>query len=377
MRGIAGGGVDLRRAAVEQLLGEVAADAAVGAGDERDGSFDSMVVTLRALVRRLDAYMSADRYPYASHDDRRMDVLTDVLDAHRRPRRARRADRRRRATGAGGRAAHPRRRVSRRHLGHGLARAPRGEPPRQLLPGDVVLLPHGTEHALGADRGDGRAHRPRRLERLRARRAAPSCGSAPATDPHPHPLRALRARPAGLDARCSRRSRTSSTSSGGALDDTVRLLGRELAAPQPATAIVLDRLVDILLVQLLRAWLDADGRRRSRRPGSARCATRSSARRWPAPRRPGARLDHRAARPTRSPSRARRSPAASRPRSARRPAAYLTRWRMDLAARRLRDTDDPLEAIARVGRLHLGLRLQPRVPPRRALPPGRYRAIGR
>lgn len=28
------------------------------------------------------------------------------------------------------------------------------------------------------------------------------------------------------------------------------------------------------------------------------------------------------------------------------PAGYLTRWRMDLAARRLRDTDDPISVIA-------------------------------
>lgn len=40
---------------------------------------------------------------------------------------------------------------------------------------------------------------------------------------------------------------------GGGLDDTVRL-SRELARPQIATEFVLDRLVDILLVQLLRVW---------------------------------------------------------------------------------------------------------------------------
>ena len=37
---VAGGGVDLGRAALEQLLREVAADAAVGAGDQRGGAFD-------------------------------------------------------------------------------------------------------------------------------------------------------------------------------------------------------------------------------------------------------------------------------------------------------------------------------------------------
>ncbi|MEU0507916.1 MULTISPECIES: cupin domain-containing protein [unclassified Amycolatopsis] len=38
-------------------------------------------------------------------------------------------------------------------------------------------------------------------------------------------------------------------------DDAVRLLGRELAHPQPATAAVLNSLADVMLIQVLRAWL--------------------------------------------------------------------------------------------------------------------------
>ena len=56
------------------------------------------------------------------------------------------------------------------------------------------------------------------------------------------------------------------------------------------------------------------------------------------------------------------------------PAAYLTRWRMDLAARRLRDTDEPLQAIARsVGytSVYAFSRAFSRT---RGLPPGRFRA---
>ena len=49
---------------------------------------------------------------------------------------------------------------------------------------------------------------------------------------------------------------------GDCLDDTVRLLGRELAHPQMASAIVLNSLIDILLVQLLRTWLAANPDRR-------------------------------------------------------------------------------------------------------------------
>jgi hypothetical protein len=39
------------------------------------------------------------------------------------------------------------------------------------------------------------------------------------------------------------------------LDDTVRLLAGEVADPRLATTTVLDRLVDVLLIQLLRAWV--------------------------------------------------------------------------------------------------------------------------
>nr|WP_255360456.1 helix-turn-helix transcriptional regulator [Frankia sp. EI5c] len=59
------------------------------------------------------------------------------------------------------------------------------------------------------------------------------------------------------------------------------------------------------------------------------------------------------------------------------PGAYLTRWRMDLAARRLRDTDDTLESIARsVGytSVYAFNRAFTRI---RSQPPGRYRAGAR
>jgi len=59
------------------------------------------------------------------------------------------------------------------------------------------------------------------------------------------------------------------------------------------------------------------------------------------------------------------------------PGAYLTRWRMDLAARRLRDSDESLEAIARsVGytSVHAFSRAFSR---QRSQPPGQYRAASR
>jgi AraC-like DNA-binding protein len=59
------------------------------------------------------------------------------------------------------------------------------------------------------------------------------------------------------------------------------------------------------------------------------------------------------------------------------PGAYLTRWRMDLAARRLRDSDDSLEGVARsVGytSVYAFSRAFSRA---RSQPPGRYRALSR
>ena len=163
---------------------------------------------------------------------------------------------------------------------------------------------------------------------------------------------------------------------GGCLDDTVRLLARELAHPQVATAVVLDRLVDVLLVQLLRAWLAA---KPALPEGSwlgvlgdplvAEALTkihREPARAWTTA---TLAAEVNASRATLS----RRFPAAV----GQGPGAYLVRWRMNLAALRLRDTDDALETIARsVGytSVHAFSRAFSRD---RSQPPGRYRAASR
>jgi AraC-like DNA-binding protein len=51
------------------------------------------------------------------------------------------------------------------------------------------------------------------------------------------------------------------------------------------------------------------------------------------------------------------------------PLMYLRRWRMDLAARRLKDTTDPVEAIAR----SVGSTPEYAFSRHRGQPPGRYR----
>jgi AraC-like DNA-binding protein len=58
-------------------------------------------------------------------------------------------------------------------------------------------------------------------------------------------------------------------------------------------------------------------------------------------------------------------------------AAYLTRWRMDLAARALRDSDDPIDVIARSVGYTSEYAFSRAFSRDRALPPGRYRTHSR
>jgi AraC-like DNA-binding protein len=222
-----------------------------------------------------------------------------------------------------------------------------GQDPLQLMPGDVLLLPRGTAHAVASD--------PAALARTQEQRFDPYERTGVGTvrigrgATRTHVLCAhyahdpavatpvLQTLPEVVHLRADH--------AGGGLHDTVRLLARELAVPQLATTLVLDRLVDILLVQLLRAWLAADP------PEGDRSWLRVLG--DPVV---GAAVSRLHAEPARAWTTASLAGevAVSRATLARRfpelvgdtPAAYLTRWRMDLAARRLRDTDDPIEAVA-------------------------------
>lgn len=126
--------------------------------------------------------------------------------------------------------------------------------------------------------------------------------------------------------------------------DSVRLLGRELARPRVATSALLDRLVDIMLIQLLRVWLSS---------GPTPEVSWWGVLRDPLLHRAVTLLHEDPARAWSAESLA-REVAASKSTLTRRflsatgdtPGAYLTRWRMTLASKRLRDTDDTLESIA-------------------------------
>lgn len=253
-----------------------------------------------------------------------------------------------------------------------------GDEPRQLMPGDVVLLPRGTRHLLASDaetvqRSLDTPSDPYEETRTGVVRIGSGavrthilCASY-AYDPA-IATQVLSVLPDVVHLHGS--------GPGTGLDDTVRLLGSELARPKLATAVILDRLVDILLVQLLRVWLEAEH-------GDAN-GSWLGALHDPVTRDAIARIHDEPARPWTTATLAAEL-SVSRATLSRRfqrvvgmaPAAYLSQWRMDLAARRLRDTDDALEVIAGdVGytSVYAFSRAFSRA---RALPPGRFRVTAR
>ncbi|MGD0554332.1 MAG: AraC family transcriptional regulator [Streptosporangiaceae bacterium] len=219
-----------------------------------------------------------------------------------------------------------------------------GQPSIQLMPGDVVLLPTGADHALSSDSGPVPRDQPE---------VVPADGGIYRIGTGPVRTHALCAH-YRHDPAVSTQILTSlpdvvhirADNAGGALDDTIRLLARELAHPQIATEVVLDRLVDVLLVQLLRAWLAASPQPAGGSwlgvlsdPLISAALTKlhgDPARSWTTETLAAEMAVSRATLSRRFPAVVGVSPA-----------GYLTRWRMDLASRRLRDTNDSLEAVAR------------------------------
>jgi AraC-like DNA-binding protein len=255
-----------------------------------------------------------------------------------------------------------------------------GRPPIQLMPGDVVLLPSGSAHVLASDAQT--AQRPVEEGSDAWERVATGVVTIGTGPVRTHVLCAHYSHDPAVStqvlALLPDLVHIRADNGGGCLEDTVRLLARELAHPQLATAVVLDRLVDILLVQLLRVWLDR------RRPEAEDDPSWLGVLRDPVVGAAVAKLHEDPARPWTTATLAREL-AVSRATLTRRfpavlgeaPGAYLTRWRMDLAARRLRDTDDPLDVIAQsVGytSVYAFSRAFSRA---RAQPPGRYRVTSR
>lgn len=251
--------------------------------------------------------------------------------------------------------------------------------PRQLTAGDVVLLPTGGAHALSSDPTgpltpyqDVLAGAPTDVAtRIELPGDGPTtqllCGAYRYDAHAAHPLLTLLPPVVHLPAgpAVSRQP----------LTDTLRLLAAELTTPHPGTQTIVDRLVDVLFVHILRAWLaghaDAGASWLTalhdpqvgkvialihEKPGTA----------WTVQS-----LAH-AVGTSRATLARRFTAIVGEP-----PLAYLTRWRMELAARRLRDTAEPLSVIA----THVGYTSEfafSRAFTRaRGVPPARYRTAER
>ena len=249
--------------------------------------------------------------------------------------------------------------------------------PIKLMPGDILLLPTGSEHTISSD-PDIVAHLyDHAAEGAGADGGMYRIGSGPVRthilcahyehDPAVS-TQVLTLLPDLVHIRAD--------NGGGYLDDTVRLLARELAHPQIATSVVLDSLVDILLVQLLRVWLASE-------PDQVGASwlgvlgdpmiTEALTKLHQTPDRAWTTANLAAEINVSRATLSRRFPSVV----GETPGAYLTRWRMDLAAVRLRDTDDTLEIIARsVGytSVYAFSRAFSRA---RSKPPGRYRITSR
>ncbi|MFJ8623564.1 AraC family transcriptional regulator [Kitasatospora sp. NPDC093550] len=234
-------------------------------------------------------------------------------------------------------------------------RADGGEPLR-LEPGDAVLLPHGSGHALSD--GELTADRAARLPELdtllgphRRPDPAASAAAAPARADAPgaadllcgkyrldhglgHPLMRELPQVVHLPTRTGEHPE---------LRAAVDLLSTELTAARPGGELAVPGLIDLLLVYLVRAWTT---RRGADGWGAALtdpvvAAALAAVHEDPAHPWTAEALAARAG-VSRATLTRRFTTLTGRP-----PMAYLTWWRMTRAAGLLRDTPDPLETIAR------------------------------
>jgi AraC-like DNA-binding protein len=222
-----------------------------------------------------------------------------------------------------------------------------GSAPLQLMPGDVVLLPTGSTHDMVSS-PDSRA---RAFDRVAKEELMTPDGDLVIAGPGAvtrficaaydydhevaHPLLSLLPPVVHIPA--------SAPGDGGPIQSTLRLLAGELGGRSPGSRSVVTRLTDVLFVQVLREWLA--------REGGGACWLRAL--RDPQIAEVIAVMHARPAEPWTLATLA-QSVNLSRATLARRftelvgepPLTYLTRWRMDLAARRLRETTEPVNVIA-------------------------------
>jgi AraC-like DNA-binding protein len=225
----------------------------------------------------------------------------------------------------------------------------------RLAAGDVVLIASGEAHSLSSDR-EMRNLEPYReaVARSQGLVVLPRDGrTEPATEPTvlqcagyefsqetTHPLLSLLPPVIRLPA--------DQTNADSELQTLLRLIGQEISRREAGSELVVPRLIDALFVYILRAWL------RQQPEGSCGWL---GALRDPQIRKALAQIHESPQVPWTVESLA-RSVAMSRAAFAKRftdlvgepPLAYVTRWRMDLAAKLLRESVEPVSRIAgRVG----------------------------
>jgi AraC-like DNA-binding protein len=255
-----------------------------------------------------------------------------------------------------------------------------GRAPQHLMPGDVVLLPTNTPHELVSSL-DARTESLARFEKDTRRTPdgdviieGPGattrvlCAAYDYDHEVAHPL--MSQLPPVLYIAAG------TPGDDGGVAATLRLLALELGAHPPGSRAAVGRLIDVMLIHVMRAWLrmqedDAtDGWLLALRDpvvaGAMNVIHQRPDEAWT--------IDTLA-----------REVNVSRATLARRfvhlvgetPPEYLTRWRMDLAAQRLRDTEDTIGAIAAAVGYRSEYSFSRAFTRHRAIAPGRYRRQAR
>lgn len=251
-------------------------------------------------------------------------------------------------------------------------------PPCQLMPGDVVLLPAGAPHRLLSTPGVPARQYSQidKAQRLTSDNELVLEGLGPATcflcagytydHEAAHPLMSLLPPVLHLGA----------TDPNSPVQTTLRLLTLELRRPAVGADLVVRRLIDVLLVHVIREWLtgredddSASWIRGLRDPAVAKVL---------------AILHGRPAEPW-TVERLAEEVHMSRATFARRfvelvgeaPLGYLGRWRMDVAAQMLRETEEPVAEVGRRVGYHSEFAFSRAFSRARGVPPTRYRRVYR
>ena len=254
-----------------------------------------------------------------------------------------------------------------------------GRDPVRLMSGDVVLLPTGVPHDLLGSPGS----RAEPFDHVAAEAAVAEGGELLLGEPPVTTQIVCASYAHDAGARWSPFSalppvlHVPALAAPPGLRTALSLISDELAARSPGIRAVLDHVVDIVLIQVLRAWLE--GRPQDDRPASwlrglADPTTRQALaelHRDPAFPWTVAALAHHVGVSRATLSRRFESEVGTSP------GRYLSLWRMELAARSLRADDDTVGTIARTVGYESEYAFNRAFARHHGVPPGRYRTTAR